>query len=94
MCIRILHKPILLTRDVESYRLSDFLSCFITCAKVTAVSLALTFGAYKLTGNDGIPESLALATVSALSVALASYIFLDKTTRRKLNAFILKKAGL
>ena len=87
-------KPILLTRDVESYRLSDFLSCFITCAKVTAVSLALTFGAYKLTGNDGIPESLALATVSALSVALASYIFLDKAAKTKINAFVLKKVGL
>ena len=79
---------------MESYRLSDFLSCFITCAKVTAVSLALTFGAYKLTGNDGIPESLALATVSALSVALASYIFLDKAAKTKINAFVLKKVGL
>ena len=38
------------------------------------------------------PESLALATVSALSVALASYIFLDKAAKTKINAFVLKKS--
>lgn len=87
-------KPMLLAHDVESYRISDFIPCFATCAKVTAISLALTFATYKLTGNSGVLPSAVLAAASALSVTISSYIFLDKAAKTKINAFVLKKVGL
>lgn len=87
-------KPYLLVHDVEGYRYSDFKICFITCFKVSAISVFFSLIAYYFIGNDGIFKSLVLAITSALIVLLSSYICLDKESRLKVNRIIKGKIKL
>ena len=87
-------KPYLLIKQVKGYTLRDFLPCYASCIKVASLSLSLTVMAYSLIGNQGILRSCFLFISSLLSVALSSYIFLEKDIKSKLRAIVLEKIHL
>lgn len=78
-------KPYLLVHDEKGYVYSDFIPCFVTCAKVASVSVGITFGAYLLIGNSYITNSVCLFIISFLSVIFSSYLFMDAETRLKVK---------
>lgn len=84
-------KPALLVKEVEGYKYSDFVPCYLTCLKVSVLSVIVSLSAYCIIGNDGIISSLILFVVSFLGVVVSSYIFLEKEIKIKLNAFISQK---
>lgn len=81
-------KPYLLVHDVEGYSYKDFIPCFFSCAKVTVLSVLLSYGAYTFLGNDKLFTSIWLCLISILSVCLSSYIFLDHSTRYMVNGYV------
>lgn len=81
-------KPYLLVHDVEGYRYTDFIPCFLSCAKVTLLSVLLSYVAYVYWGNDELWASIWLCCVSILSVCFSSYIFLDHFTRNMVNGYV------
>ena len=85
-------KPYLLVRDVEGYKYKDFLPCFITCLKVSALSISLSFVAYKIWGNDSLKDSIITFIASFSSVLLSSFVFLDKDVRIRLCKKVLSYA--
>ena len=87
-------KPCLLIKHVKGYTLRDFLLCYVSCLKVTLLSFSLTIIAYLLIGNQDIISSCFLFMSSLLSVALSSYIFLEKDVKSKLRAIVLEKIHL
>lgn len=78
-------KPSLLVKEVEGYAFKDFFPCFITCFKVTILSVGLSYGAYLLFGNDRLGAAILLFFFSAFSVALSSYLFLERTMKVKIK---------
>ena len=87
-------KPSLLVKEVEGYKYKDFFPCYVTCAKVTILSVGLSYGAYFWLGNDRIGPTIALFFVSVLSVLLSSYIFLEKSMREKLNNVVVQRVRI
>lgn len=84
-------KPSLLIKEVNGYKVRDFIPCYITCLKVAALSVALTIGAYCLFGNDELVPSLVLFVFSIISVAFSSYIFMGAVTKNRVKVFIKSK---
>lgn len=87
-------KPYLLVHDEKGYAYSDFIPCFVTCAKVALVSVGITYGAYLLLGNSYIANSVCLFIISFLSVIFSSYIFMDAEMRLRVKQItnrIIKK---
>lgn len=82
-------KPYLLVQDEKGYAYSDFIPCFMTCAKVTLVSVGISYGVYLLIGNTHIVNSICLFVLSLLSVVLSSYMFMDKEMRMKVKQMII-----
>lgn len=78
-------KPFLLVHDEKGYAYSDFLPCFVTCAKVTLTSVGITYGAYLLLGNSYIANSVCLFIISFFSVIFSSYLFMDAEMRLKVK---------
>lgn len=78
-------KPYLLVHDEKGYAYSDFVPCFMICAKVTMVSVGLSYGAYLLLGNIYIANSVCLFVISFLAVIFSSYIFMDTEMRLKVK---------
>lgn len=83
-------KPYLLVHDVEGYKYADFLPCFLTCLKVAAISVLMTFCVYIMVGNANIYSSVILFVASLLSVSIASYMFLDKAVKEKVKMKVVK----
>lgn len=79
-------KPWLLVHDVEGYDYRDFIPCFLTCFKVTLVSVCLSYAFYILIGNVTLLSSVFLFVLSFVSVCFASYIFLDKHIKTKIHS--------
>ena len=84
-------KPSLLVKEVVGYNYKDFLPCYITCAKVTILSVGLSYAAYLWLGNDRIGPTIALFFISALSVLLASYLFLEKPMKERLKNVVVQR---
>lgn len=82
-------KPILLVKDVKGYNYGDFFPCIFVCIKVCIVALLLSYLAYVAIGSNGIFSSILLFTLSFLSVAIASYLFLDQHTKLFLRTKII-----
>lgn len=78
-------KPYLLVHDERGYVYSDFIPCFVTCAKVTLASVGITYSAYILVGNSNIANSVCLFIISFLSVIFSSYLFMDAEMRLKVK---------
>lgn len=78
-------KPYLLVHDEKGYDYSDFIPCFVTCAKVALVSVGITYGAYLLLGNSYIANSVCLFIISFLSVIFSSYLFMEAEMRLKVK---------
>ncbi len=75
-------KPFLLVRDVQGYGYRDFLPCFFTCFKVSMLSIALSYFAYIIFGNDNIISSIITFSLSFISVLFSSFLFLEKSTKK------------
>lgn len=82
-------KPWLLVHDVKDYRYSDFIPCYITCLKVTIVSVGLSYGFYVLLGNSDFIRSASLFTLSFISVCVASLMFLDKSVKMIIQSKVI-----
>lgn len=87
----LLIKPMLLIKEIKGYSWRDFVPCYMTCVKVVSLSLIISYLSLKIIGNSNIVSSIFVFVLSFLSVAFSSYIFLEKTMRKKLNTFILQK---
>ena len=85
-------KPYLLVHDEKGYSYSDFLPCFFTCAKVTLLSVSLSYLFYKLIGTSSILLSACVFVAVFVSVILSSYIFMEKSMREK--AMIMVKSAI
>lgn len=84
-------KPSLLVREVEGYQYMDFYPCYWTCFKVAVLSVGSSYLGYIFIGNDGLLRSFVLFILSIISVAISSYIFLDKSMRGKINTLVLQR---
>lgn len=78
-------KPYLLVHDEKGYSYSDFIPCFITCAKVTLLSVGITYGAFLFVGNSYITNSVCLFIISFFAVILSSYLFMDRLMKWKVK---------
>jgi len=82
-------KPWVLIRQID-YSVKEIGRCYLTCLKTLALALIISIiPAYYL--DDSIVHSVVKAFISCLSVAISSYLFLEKKTKEKLNSFLLKK---
>ena len=86
-------KPYLLVHDEKGYSYSDFIPCFLSCFKVTLLSVGLSYLFYRLVGNETIVSSAILLVLSVMSVAASSYIFLEKEMRNKLKSMVVQYLG-
>ena len=84
-------KPYLLGKDVIGYKKTDFFPCFLSCGKVALLSLVISYLVYFLVGNKTLTSSAILFVMSFIGVAFASYVFLEKDVRNKLNRILLSK---
>lgn len=84
-------KPWLLVHDVKDYRYSDFIPCYMTCLKVTIVSVGLSYGFYVLLGNTDFIRSATLFVLSFASVCVASFMFLDKSAKKIIQSKVVSK---
>lgn len=84
-------KPWLLVRDVRGYSYNEIYNCFFVCLKVAIVSIALSLFFYYLVGNETIGASVLLFVLSFLSVAVASFMFMEPIMRKKLIQLCLNK---
>lgn len=81
-------KPYLLVHDEKGYTYSDFVVCFITCAKVTLLSVSISYLSFVLIGKSSIFSSICVFISSIISVILSSYIFMEKPMREKVTVMI------
>ncbi len=81
-------KPYLLVHDEKGYSYSDFVPCFVTCGKVTLLSVGLSYMFYKLIGTLSILSSMCVFIAVFLSVVLSSYVFMEKPIREKMIAMV------
>ena len=82
-------KPWLLVHDVKDYCYRDFIPCFMTCFKVTIVSVGLSYIFYVLFGNSELIQSVILFVLSFFSVCFSSYLFLDRSVKRMVQSKII-----
>ena len=87
-------KPWILVHEVKGYRFRDLIPCYFICAKVALSSTILTYCTYLLIGNSTLKNSILLFILSASIVCIASYIFMDKSMRMKINDLILCKVRI
>ncbi len=81
-------KPYLLVHDEKGYSYSDFVLCFLTCAKVTILSVSLSYLFYKLIGTSSILLSVCVFVAVFVSVILSSYVFMEKSMREKVMLMV------
>lgn len=81
-------KPSLLVKEVEGYAFKDFIPCFIACFKVAFLSVGLSYGAYFLFGNERLEAAILLFILSAFSVVLSSYLFIEKSMKVKIKTIV------
>ena len=81
-------KPYLLVHDEKGYSYSDFVPCFLTCAKVTILSVSLSYLFYKLIGTSSILLSVCVFVAVFVSVILSSYVFMEKSMREKVMLMV------
>lgn len=82
-------KPYVLIKQIN-YSLKEIGICYWICLKVLLLSGVISLAlCYFL--DDSLMQTLLKAVISGLSVVIASYAFLGKSTRIKLNSFIKSK---
>lgn len=81
-------KPAILIQDVQGYSISDFIPCYLTCLKVTVLSLLISVCAYMIIGNQSIISSLFLFIVVFIAVFFSSYIFLDMEMKNRIKVLV------
>lgn len=82
-------KPYVLCKDID-YKWQEIMLCFWSCAKVLILSLAISIPVSHFIGND-LLDTIIKIIVSALAVALSSYLFMNKQMKYKLKQFISNK---
>ncbi len=78
-------KPYLLVHDEKGYGYSDFIPCFLTCLKVTLLSVGISYCFYLFIGNQNLISSISLFVVSFLSVIVSSYVFMEVEMKVKIR---------
>ena len=81
-------KPYLLVHDEKGYNYTDFVPCFFSCMKVTALSVGLSYLFYCVVGNTNIYSSISLFLLSVFSVLVSSYIFMSSEMKSKLMEMV------
>ena len=84
-------KPYLLKNDVIGYCYKDFLICFWNCLKVAILSILLSIGAYEIFYENNLSSSILIFIISAISILLSSYLFMDKILKEKVQVMIREK---
>lgn len=82
-------KPYILYKEIN-YPFKEILQCFFDCFKVAFFSIAISFGLDSILGDSWM-ELGVLLIGSVLSVAISSYLFLDKPAKQKLQTAISSK---
>lgn len=83
-------KPYLLVHDEKGYSYSDFIPCFLTCLKVSLLSIGLSYLFYMILGNETIMRSICLFILSFFSVLVSSYTFMNQS----MKAIVVEKVAL
>ena len=82
-------KPFVLYKEIN-YPLKDMVLCYFSCIKILVCSLFLSYlTTFYL--DESIIESILKAILSAFSVVLSAYIFLDHNAKRKINNYLINK---
>lgn len=89
-CYGVFVKPAILIKEVVGYSYKDFLPCYTICGLVAGISIALSFGAYKVIGNETLIQAMMLFFASISFVGFSSYLFLDKNTKKVIRSTLLK----
>ena len=85
----LLIKPYILYKEI-GYSFKELLGCYLSCGKVALVALLMAFvSTYYL--DKSVIGNLLMIILSALSVVIASYIFMDENTKVKLKKIIHNK---
>lgn len=84
MLFGLIIKPYLLVHDEKGYSYSDFVTCFLNCAKVALLATGLSYTAYCICGNTSVGSSILLFLLSFLSVVVSSYVFMEPSMRYKM----------
>lgn len=82
-------KPYVLYKEIN-YPLKDMALCYFSCFKILVCSLLLSYLTTFYLDNS-IIESIFKAVLSAFSVVLSAYIFLDSNAKQKLNNYFINK---
>jgi len=82
-------KPYVLVKDID-YTVKEMLLCYWTCLEVLLLSCAISVP-FSLIMDDSIPQTILKAVVTALSVMAASYIFMSREMKTKLQRIIVRK---
>lgn len=82
-------KPYVLHKDID-YSLREMGLCYWTCAKVLLLSCVFSIPAFYLLGDD-IPQTIIKALLIAMSVIIASYVFMSKQMKLKLKSLIIAR---
>ena len=83
-------KPYILCKEI-GYSWKEIYSSFYQCIKVACLPVAVSvFCSYCMTVKD-IYGMATVVLVICLSVVISAYLFFDKSTRRKLHDFLIRK---
>lgn len=85
----LLVKPYVLIKDI-GYTVIEIVTCYITCIKVLFLSSLISLPFFILLG-DGFTHSLLKAILSAIGIAISSYVFMTKEMKQKVNHIIKSK---
>ena len=80
-------KPYILCREI-GYSWSEILSSFWKSLKVSVIPVMVSVACALYLAGTGFWQLVTNVVIICLSVALSSYLFLDKDTRKKLHVFI------
>lgn len=85
-----LFKPLICVRKI-GYNWKEILSCFFMTFKVAIVPVGISLVLYHYVTISSLWTMMCVVMLSALSVLISSYTFLDKETKGKVKLFISNK---
>lgn len=85
-------KPYILCRKI-GFSWHEILASFVQCVKVSVAPVAVSFACHRFMDIHQFGFMLLACVCICITVCVAAYANLEKTTRLKLNAFIVSKIG-
>lgn len=83
-------KPYILFKD-EGYNLKELLLCYYNCVKVAIPAVVVSILAFLFIPQNTFLQSIIVAFISASAVLVFSYVFMEKTARKRLYSFVKAK---